>query len=208
MRRHAIRQTLREHGIELVCHMTPFHKLPSIFGRGAILSSAARRAARIADEPGGHYWGSADKKEALKDFVVCSVQPPWSMCRNHDEEMAMVLLNAAEVCSMAGACFCPGNTAYSAFTATDIRAMNGPAALEQCLDPVAINFAEILVYERIPMDRYEVIAFCDDTARRYWSRRLRSVTRPGLGRSEGPDPVDDYLRFRFPPDWKPTRRIR
>ena len=105
---HSIADSLRRRRILYVCHMTPCHRLPSIFASGGLLSLAARRVSGIAEPEQPHDWGGEGKREALAGYVVCGFETPKWMCRKHPEELALVLLDAHAVCCGESVLFCPG----------------------------------------------------------------------------------------------------
>jgi hypothetical protein len=213
----AIQQSLRRRRIGYVCHMTPCDRLPSIFQQAAILSLRERDARGIPspDGEGTHYWGSADKQEALADFVVCSFMPAWWMCRRHDEELAMVVLDAASVCTMDGACFCPGNSAYNDFPAEGILRASGIEAFDACFqnpETYQASDAEIFAPSAIPLSAFRGLVFCDLDARDHWLPRIRKALDRAPSGTPSPGKISvavgQWVHFRFPGDFSPTRRIR
>ena len=89
---HPIADSLRRRRILYVCHMTPCHRLPSIFASGGLLSLAARRKRDVPEPERPHDWGGKGKREALAGYVVCGFETPKWMCRKHPEELAVILL--------------------------------------------------------------------------------------------------------------------
>ena len=207
-----IRLALRRHGLRTVCHMTPCHKLPSIFLHRGILSYRERRRRGLQEEPDSHYWGAEGKKEALEDFVICAFQTPWGMLKDHVEEMALILLDAEAVCSIPGVCFSPVNTAENVLTPSEVKARMGADALEACFPkrnyPDA-GTTEILIPEQIPIRMYYALAMCDDIARDYWVPKLVRLTDDDRHAVAAHRPKPGLQRgFGFPPEWNPSRRIR
>jgi hypothetical protein len=197
--------------------MTPCDCLPDIFRHVALLSLNERRAHGMADpsEVDAHYWGSADKREAFADFVICSFLPPWWMCRRHDEELAIIALDAVAVCTTPGALFCPINSAYSNHPADEIKQRRGVDAFDMCFqnpDSYQAGDAEIFVPVRVPLVAFRALVFCDDEARNHWLPLIRAALNEVPANTPGPDKIEvavrSGLRFRFPGDFAPTRRIR
>lgn len=89
---HPIADSLRRRRILYVCHMTPCHRLPSIFASGGLLSLVARRKNGVAEPEQPHDWGGEGKREALAGYVVCGFETPKWMCRKHPEDLAVILL--------------------------------------------------------------------------------------------------------------------
>src|SRR5687767_8733223 len=114
----------------LACHVTPCHLLPEIFRSGALLSYSERKRLGMREDD-AHYWGSEGKKDELQDYVCCSFQPAWGMINPHDEELAILVLEP-EVCALPGTCFCPSNSAYSAFPSSDIMRRTGCGSFDDC----------------------------------------------------------------------------
>lgn len=197
--------------------MTPCDRLPAIFRSAALLSLSERRSAGMADpsEADAHYWGSADKREAFAGFVICSFLPPWWMCRRHDEELAIIVLDAIEVCTTPGAVFCPINSAYSDHPADQIKLRLGVDAFDACFqnpDSYQAGDAEILVPSRVPLLAFRALVFSDDEARDYWLPLVQLALSDAPDSTPAPQRIEvavrSGLRFRFPGDFAPTRRIR
>jgi hypothetical protein len=162
-----------------------------------------------------HYWGSADKREAFADYVICSFLTPWWMCRSHDEELAIVVLDAVTVCTIPGDRFCPINSAYSDHPADEIMQLGGIEAFDGCFqnpDTYQAGDAEIFVPSLVPLVSFRGLVLCDDQARDYWLPLFRAALREVPGDTLAPPRIDvavrSGLRFRFPGDFSPTRRIR
>jgi hypothetical protein len=213
----AISDSLQRRRITYVSHTTPCHRLPDIFRHAALLS-LTERTARVIAEPmdsDGHYWGSADKKEAFAGFIICSFMPPWWMCRSHDDELAIILLDSVTVCTMPGTCYCPINSAYSEYPADDIKQRSGIEAFDACFpnpDTFMAGNAEIIVPSAIPLKAFRGIVFCDKEAHDYWLPILGEILSslsPGVKPSQ---PIQVAARglpgFRFPGDYAATRRVR
>jgi hypothetical protein len=210
-----IGDSLKRRGIQFISHTTPCDRIPNIFRNGGILSFNQRQTRGIPEPDPPHGWGSAGKKESLADFVICSFMPPWWMCRQHDEELGILLLDAEAVCSRDGVCFCPDNSAYNRYPAETIRTWTGIEPFDACfVNPSSREalFSEVLVPDGVPLRDLRGIVFCDGEAARYWIPIINEVTTEED--DEGPDEIESYVRgtpdywFRFPPDWEPTRRIR
>lgn len=112
-----IQGSLARRRITRVCHMTSCDRLPDIVRYGGLLSYSERIQSAVPEPEVPHYWGSADKKDALASYVICSFMPPWWMCKKRNEELAMILLDASAVCCHQGTRFCPVNSALNLFTA-------------------------------------------------------------------------------------------
>src|SRR5262249_3874851 len=157
--------------IRLVCHMTSCHHLPEIFRRGGLLSYSRRQQAGVAEDEQPHYWGSADKKDALQDYVVCSFMPPWWMCKRRTEELAMILLDAESACCAQGACFVPTNSARNDYSAAQIVTRTGVVAIDECFqNPTTYQASEseIFVPFSVPLANFRTLVFCDEEAREHW----------------------------------------
>lgn len=204
---HPIADSLRRRRILYVCHMTPCHRLPSIFASGGLLSLAARRVSGVAEPEQPHDWGGEGKREALAGYVVCGFETPKWMCRKHPEELALVLLDAHAVCCGEGVLFCPGNSADDRYPASDIATMTGAEHFDGCfktLDNEPKPFSEILVPDQIPVDHFRGLVFCDQEARNYWW--------PIIARDFSTPPITVTTRglwdFGFPLNWLPNERAR
>lgn len=209
--------SLRRRGITHVCHMTPCDRLPSIFRHAALLSLTERRSRGLPDPPEteAHYWGSADKQEAFADYVLCSFLPPWWMCRRHDEELAIVVLDAVSVCTASGTRFCPINSAYSDHAADEVKQFGGVDAFDACFqnpNSYQAGDAEIFAVSQVPLVAFRGLVFCDNEARDYWLPLIRAALSAVPDGTPAPPRIEvavrSGLRFRFPGDFSPKRRIR
>lgn len=198
---HPIEESLHRRRIQYVCHMTPCHRLPDIINAGGLLSLNARRSRGINELDTPHYWGSPGKEEELADYVVCAFMPPWGMIKDHKEELAIILLDAVKVCCKKDVVFCPTNSAYNDYSADMIKSRSGIYHFDACFqnpDTYMAGDSEILIPHKIPIDHFRYLTFCDEPAMLYWTDKL-----PGLS-----IPTTNNHRFRFPPNWAPTDRIR
>ena len=197
--------------------MTPCDRLEGIVSHGGLLSLRGRAANQVAEPLDPHYWGSADKKEAFEGYVICAFMPPWWMCKAHDEELVIVLLDAEAVCCREGVLFCPGNSAYNDYPADQIKNMRGIDSFNACFrgnpNTSQTGYSEIIVPERVDFSDFRGLVFCDEEAREYWVERIRETWR-ALDRKPPRPPADLEVReksafgFGFPPYWTATRRVR
>ncbi len=213
-----IRESLRRRRVELVSHTTPCDRLPGIFRHGGLFSWNQRQLRGVPEPEAPHGWGTSGKKEALADHVICSFMPPWWMCRAHEEELAIVLLDAEVVCCQAGVAFCPHNSAYNLFPAEDIPGWLGIGYFDACFmnpDTYLAGDSEILVPGLVPLVDFRGIVFCDREAYEYWGNQINEAyvaatpqaPLPAQGLQSYAGRTPDF-RFRFPGDWSPTRRLR
>lgn len=212
----AILDSLRRRRIARICHMTSCDRLPEIFAHGGLLSYRQRRERGIPESEHAHFWGSPGKKEQLEDYVISSFMPPWWMCRGHDEELAIVLLDAERHCTRTDARFCPVNSAKNDYSAADIHERGGLAAFDDCFESEVTyqaGNAEIFVSGVVPLTDFRAIIFPDEDARTYWIARINATEYAVDPEPELPDePITTHLGgtqgFHFPGDYKPTRRVR
>lgn len=209
-----IRAGLRRRHIDRVCHMTSCHHLPSIVSEGGILSLQERAARRIPEAENPHYWGPG-KKFDLGAFVVCSFMAPWWMCQRRDEELAMILLDADDICTRPDARFCPVNSAKGDFSAEEILARDGIGAFDDCFEnetTYQARNAEVFVRRLVPVASFREIVFCDGEAAGYWVPKINEAFDAAEPPLEAPDKIDALypgtFKFRFPGTYVPTRRIR
>lgn len=204
---HPIADSLRRRRILYVCHMTPCHRLPSIFASGGLLSLAARRVSGVAEPEQPHDWGGEGKREALAGYVVCGFETPKWMCRKHPEELALVLLDAHAVCCGEGVLFCPGNSADDRYPASNIASMTGAEHFDACFKnrhDRESKFGEILVPGQVPVDLFRGLLFCDREAMDYWIPKIEGLfPHPPLTAD-----VRYLWEYAFPVDWNPSERIR
>src|SRR5207253_10867207 len=128
---HPIIRSLRRRRIQHVCHMTACHHLPSIIRHGGLMSYHGRQEIGVDEDDHPHYWGSADKQDALANYVVCAFMPPWWMCRRRDEELAMILVDSEAICGRAATGFCPTNSARNDYSADEIIARVGVDSFDE-----------------------------------------------------------------------------
>lgn len=211
----AIQQSLQRRRVEALCHLTPCRRLPAIFEHGGLLPFEERRRRGIEEVDMPHYWG-AGKKEALANFVVCGFMLPWGMCRDKEEEMVVVVLDAVEVCTRGGVLFCPINSARSEVDVNELIGQTGVEHLDNCFvnpDSWQAFHSEVFVPGIVPLTSFRQLRFCDREAADYWPERINRAYVDADALSELPqDPIGvaagDSSRIRFPPEWEPTRRVR
>lgn len=214
---HPIVQSLRRRGVRHVCHMTPCDRLPSIFQHRGLLSRWERQHCGIADPPddAGHFWGSPDKQDALAGFVICSFMAPWWMCKKRDEELAIIVLDAEQICLTGGACFCPVNSAFNEYPAATIQTLTGIDAFDACFqnpDTYQAGSAEVFVPNLVPLSAFRGIVFCDVEAKSHWVPQLREAlgSLPDSSFPSQPIGVGErrWMGFSFPGNYAAARRIR
>jgi len=197
--------------------MTSCNHLPEIFRLGGLLSFSQRQQSGVDEDEDPHYWGSADKKDALQDYVVCAFMPPWWMCRRRTEELAMIILDAESTCCKDGACFVPTNSARNQYSSAQIVTRTGVVAFDECFqNPTTYQAgeSEIFIPDSVPLRDFRVIVFCDAQARDHWIPLINEAY------DQAPDPKPELpaqpitvairgsAGFYFPGDWAPTQRIR
>lgn len=208
-----IRIHLWARNIKLVCHATPCQNLPSIFESGGIHPFAERQRRGIAEAPSPHNWGRLKKVE-LAAYVICAFKAPRWMANAHDEDMAIILLDAGNVCARRGVCFCPINTASARVTAERIELMTGCEAMDRCLGPrgdvFMENGAEILVPGSVPTRDFRSILVFDEETRQRWQPALTAAI-PQYGEARPPRRATTLKlrhsrQFAFPKGYTARRR--
>jgi hypothetical protein len=181
------------------------------------MSFSQRQQSGVDEDEQPHYWGSADKKEALEDYVVCAFMPPWWMCMKRPEELAMILLDAEAICCKEGVCFVPTNSARNQYGAAQIVTRTGVEAFDECFqNPTTYHSSdsEIFVPLSVPLHDFRVIVFCDEEARTHWTPLIDEAynqapePRPQLPAQKVSTTIKGTGTFYFPGTWKPTVRIR
>ena len=178
---HPIEESLNRRNIQYVCHMTPCHRLPDIINEGGLLSLNERRNRGIKELDSPHYWGAVGKAEELADYVVCAFMPPWGMIQSHKEELAIILLDAVQVCCKKDVVFCPTNSARNNYTADRIKSRSGIQHFDACFQnphTYWANDSEIFVPHQIPLDNFRYLTFCDEDAKLYWTSELSGFSLP------------------------------
>lgn len=193
--------------------------MPDVFRHGGLLSYSERQARGIAEDEQPHYWGPVGRKDALRDYVLCSFMPSWGLVQGHDDELTIIILEAEVVCCRAGVLFCPTNTARSLFSDPEIIGMSGLDAFDECFpnpDGYQAGDSEILVPRIVPLTDFRGMVFLDDESLAYWREEVRKAVAMANPRPAMPDrritATGDGFRglwgFRFPGNWRPTRRHR
>jgi hypothetical protein len=212
----AILASLRRRGIKRICHMTPCDRLPDIFRYGGLLSLSERRARGIVEPDHPHYWGAPGKQEELREWVISSFMSPWWMCLAHDEELAMILIDADTVCADANARFCPINSAKSDYSAGEIQARAGIEAFDDCFENDATyqaKNAEVFMRRMVPLAAFRELVMCDKAASDHWLPRVNDAFRAANPQPEVPRKgvtvvLGGTAYHRFPGTYAPRRRIR
>lgn len=213
----AIAESLKRRRVTKVCHMTLCSRLPNIFRYGGLLSYSERQRFGIDEGDQEHFWGNdgdLDKKNALASFVLCAFMPPWWMCQAHNEELALLTLDAEATCCADGALFCPENSAKGAYPVHDILASTGVSSFDECFpnpETYQALHAEILVPTRVPITAFRDLIFCDEEAREYWLPKVKNTERE-VYVPPPPDPISvrthSVSGFRFPANFTPSTRVR
>jgi hypothetical protein len=197
--------------------MTPCDRLPDIFRYGGLLSLTERTARGIAEPAQPHYWGAVGKKKNLADYVISSFLPPWWMCQRHDEELAMILLDAESLCAHPEARFCPVNSAKSDYNSVAIRTRNGVAAFDDCFEnetTYQARNAEVFMYGQILLADFRELIICDRQAADCWGPKINEAFRNANPKPPPPDKMSKTIiiggtaRHRFPGNYSPQRRLR
>ena len=84
----AIERSVRRRQISCIWHMTRINQLRSILANGGLLSRARMNKKGIAYQMSG--WGSIAKAVDLKDYICCSLVPPWGMSRNQRDRKVLI----------------------------------------------------------------------------------------------------------------------
>jgi hypothetical protein len=132
MTEEGIAESLHRRGVAHLCHLTPCHRLPSIFEHRGLLPLSERQFRGIEEHPQPNYWGTAEKQEGLAGYVVCGFMVPWGMCLTREEEMVVILLDAVDVCSAEGVLFCPTNSPRGAVGLVELMDQTGVEHLDNC----------------------------------------------------------------------------
>jgi hypothetical protein len=179
---------------------------------------AGALAKGVAEDSFYHYWGQEGRKEALGEFALCSFMPSWGLIRGHEDELAILIFDAAAICSRPGTLFCPGNSARSMYAVGEILAMSGVASLDACFlnpDTYQAGDSEILVARAVPLMDVKGLLFCDQNASDFWVPQIEKALAianpiPALPPRipAGADGARGMLDCRFPGNWIPTRRQR
>jgi hypothetical protein len=158
------------------------------------------------------------RKEALGDYVLCSFMPSWGLVQGHDDELTIIILEAVDVCCRPGVLFSPTNTARSLYSDAEILAMSGLDAFDACFqnpDGYQAGDSEVLVPRIVPLTVYRGMVFLDQESLDYWREEVRKALATANPKPALPPPIAssaDGFRglwgFRFPGNWRPTRRIR
>jgi hypothetical protein len=151
--------------------------LPSILKAGGLLSRAEMDAREVKYV--GHGWGRPGKELELEDFICCSLVPNWGMLRKETEPQAVLELQT-DLIWREGTLFCPGNSAYNAFSLDNLRDKNTVEAFDAMFDNPYSDFpnpydCEVMVYRSISLDNLRVIHFQTEGARDQGVAIIREV---------------------------------
>jgi hypothetical protein len=185
---------------------------------GGLLSYNERRARGVAEDSSPHYWGQEGRKEALGEFALCSFMPSWGLIGGHEDELAILIFDAAATCCRPGTLFCPTNSARSLYSVAEILAMGGAASLDACFlnpDTYQAGDSEILVPRVVPLIDIKGLLFCDRNASDFWVPNINNALATANPTPSLPsripaeaDGTRGMLGCRFPGNWKPIRRQR
>jgi hypothetical protein len=211
----AIDASLRRRRVGHLCHITACRRLPSIFEHGGLLPYSERQRRGIPEDATPHYWGHG-KKDSLAEYVVCGFMLPWGMCKDKDEEMVVIVLDAVEVCTRDGVLFCGMNSARGEVEAETLLTQTGVEHLDNCFqnpDSWQAFHSEVFVPGVVPLTAFRQVRFCDQDAADYWTPLIRDAYEHAAVQAPLPEKrieraVGSSRFVSFPPGWTPTRRIR
>ncbi|HEX76916.1 MAG TPA: DUF4433 domain-containing protein [Dehalococcoidia bacterium] len=209
-RRMQLQQSIQRRGIESIYHYTALENLPVIFKHGGLFSRAERRKRDIQARE--HSWGRSGREIEFRDYISCSLDPPYGMIEREQGNLALLEINPLLICND-DTLFCPAWSSFDKFDLDYLRQKNTPADFDNLFpnptssEPRFLG-AEILIKTHVPILEVKTVYFQEDrfrdqallecvkipVARHFILRspRIRFVVRPELFKR----PPDYYLRRR------------
>ena len=90
----ALERSVRRRRISQIWHMTRINHLRSILTNRGLLSRARMDERGIPYQMSG--WGSTGKADDMKDYICCSLVPPWGMSPKPEEYQGKSVIQGAE----------------------------------------------------------------------------------------------------------------
>lgn len=149
----AIRLSVQRRGIIGIWHLGRLAQLRSIFERGGILSRAKM------DELGIQYgmsgWGTVAKAQEMRDYICCSLVPPWGMSRQDPDTKVLLTLHP-RLTWRSGTLFSGAWSSYGHITLSQLKRNYTAAAFDALFDNPTTGFpspapGELLIPDMIPV---------------------------------------------------------
>lgn len=161
-----IRGSCERRAIEAIFHYTLVDNLPSILGyRGILCRVERRKHGLVCDE---HGWGPSDRAEELKEYVSCSLEPPYGMIQAELDTGRLVLCEIdASVIWEEGTLFCPAWSSHHRFDLEYLKSHATADDFDQMFpnpfssEPRFLG-AEILVRNKVPLGSIKRVYFSND----------------------------------------------
>lgn len=168
MGREGIRTSCENRGIDAIYHYSVLDNLPSIIMNRGILSRAERKGCGILCSE--HTWGPTGRAEELREYISCSLEPPYGMIESEIGSGRLILCElAASLIWREGTLFCPAWSSYRKFNLEYLKTHCGEEDFD-CMFPNPFSSepifhgAEILVKDLIPLYNIRRVYFIDANA--------------------------------------------
>jgi hypothetical protein len=143
--------------------------------------------------------------------------PSWGLMRGHEDDLAIIILDAFAICCRPGVVFCPTNSARSMYSEDEIVTMTGVDAFDACFqnpDTYVAGESEVLVPQIVPLTDFQGMVFWDEEARDHWREQIVKVLEgvnpppafPAKPIQLSPAGPAGMWGFRFPGQWRPARK--
>lgn len=205
---------LRVRGVPYVCHATPCDLLASIIANGGLTPSAdpAKIRSSMDPLPSGRI---VSKGNVLSSYVGCAFPTSWWMSRQREQDMSIIVLDAAAVCNKRGARFCPGRSTSRRISIDDILRHGGLLGLLSSLPGRRQRRQgknpEVFVPGLIQLKHFRGIYVYDNDSVRTWQPVIDAAVATS-GKTAPARSVRlktgyaDILHF--PADYAPAMRVR
>lgn len=164
----AIENSVGQRHISCIWHLTWLGQLPSILRLGGLLSR--RQMDSVGIPYGISGWGSGEKAEEMKDYICCSVIPPWGMAHKDSETRALITLRP-RLLWREGTLFCGKWSSWADVSLTELLTNNPVMQFDLMFPNENSNFpspppGEVLLPHGIPLGEFlQCIYLFNDAAR-------------------------------------------
>ena len=149
----ALERSVRRRRISQIWHMTRINHLRSILTNRGLLSRARMDERGIPYQMSG--WGSTGKADDMKDYICCSLVPPWGMSRNQRDGKVLIQLQA-RLLWRKGTLFSPRWSSSNSISLDAILRNNTGETFDSMFENTTTDIprprsAEILVPKDVPL---------------------------------------------------------
>lgn len=177
----AIENSVGQRSTSCIWHLTWLSQLVGILRLGGLLSR--RRLDSLGIPYGMSGWGSEEKAEEMKDYICCSVKPPWGMAKNKSEAKALIPLQR-HLLWWKGTLFCGKWSSFGDVSFSQLLNNHTVKEFDLMFQNKYTNYpspapGEVLIPEYVSADEFlQCIYFFNDGSREQGLRTCSGIVLP------------------------------